>query len=76
MDIQTGISPSDSMKNENAANTENTESAEAARNSETAQSAKEAACQELGSRILYACRGEICARFPFFHRELQPFPVK
>lgn len=32
----------------------------------TSENARESALRELGSRILYTCRSEVCARFPFF----------
>ena len=60
MDIRTEISPSEVMKNEASTN------AEAAQSAGTSENARESACRELGSRILYTCRSEVCARFPFF----------
>ena len=60
MDIRTEISPSEVMKKEASTN------AEAAQSAGTSENARESACRELGSRILYTCRSEVCARFPFF----------
>lgn len=60
MDIRTEISPSEVMKKE--ASTK----CEAAQSAGTSENARESACRELGSRILYTCRSEVCARFPFF----------